>query len=103
MNRSRRSLLSRTASFAGAAALTIGLTAPAALGAVTPPDMFGIVPNYANSPLPVVQSNPALSIVGNAINADRQYATDFPALVGDRSASRPYWWSSPRRCCLRGR
>jgi len=37
-------------------------------------------PNYANSPLPVV--NGAVIAVGNPL-ADRAYATDFPVVVGD--------------------
>jgi len=48
-----------------------------ALGAVTPPDMFGPVPNYANSPLPVqiAAVAPTPTAVGNALST-RPYATD---------------------------
>ncbi|WP_295390193.1 choice-of-anchor D domain-containing protein [uncultured Thiodictyon sp.] len=47
-----RSLFSRTAAFTGGSGLVIGLATATAWGAVTAPDMFGNVPNYANSPLP---------------------------------------------------
>ncbi len=83
MNTRIRSLFRRTALYVGASTLAIGITTATVLGAVTPPDMFGIFPNYATSPLPVVASTPVLSTVGNSVSGDRQYATDYPTLSGD--------------------
>jgi len=72
-----RILLKRLVSFAGASVLSMGIGVSTALAAVTPPDMFGIVPNYANSPLPVQVAAvaPTPTPVGNPLIA-RAYATD---------------------------
>ncbi len=82
MNRHRRSLQGRVALLAGAAGLAAAVTVSAVPGPGQTPDYFGVYPNYADSPLPVVASTPVLNTVGNAVNADRQYATDYPPLSG---------------------
>ena len=56
----------------GAAAMQLPGSAP----------FYYTVANWANSPWPVVQTSGAATVVGNATNADRAYATDFPVGVG---------------------
>ncbi len=75
------SRLKRVVTFVGTTTFAIGITTATAMAAVIPPDMFGFVPNYATSPLPVVNSTPVLSIIGNGISTDQPYATDYPPIA----------------------
>jgi FtsP/CotA-like multicopper oxidase with cupredoxin domain len=76
-----RQAAANQAQAARAAALAAGVPLAAAPLAGQVPDYFGVHPNYANSPLPVVTITGNLNNVGNPLQ-ERAYATDYATAPG---------------------
>ena len=51
------------------------------------PDHSGTVANYANSPMPVLETVGIETYAGNAINADRSVSSDYAVGLGQQAGS----------------